>query len=518
MVKRLQCQKALLFLSDASYASPFDSQNVISIRYHSAPPPALRLLKEQITSELKRWRHSPRLGRPLTASASALPFFVDWNRLDYQDIENLCRELLVQMGFRRVEWQKASNEFDLIAELPKKDPDGFEYTELWLVSLGKNASFGMLFDIANHYDPEMMLRRLFRDEVMEKRGLLDRDNGVSLTILMILLHNHESAMEAKEISDRINRRKRKSLTQLRVRVWDRDYVTALVHQFPQIGYKYFSDEARSLAKFRKGPEELYSENIILTERLQKTVSDLQEERNLRIRAERDAVWKDISFSAAHKIGNPIFAIETDLEPLRRRIIDGKANEAIAVTTNMQSAVEKAKGIVEQFKSLTKAQQVKLVPMPLLPSLEDIVKMLHGHEVQCTIKCDPGIAVEADPERFQEVLDELATNAMHWIGTKPLDVKIDVELPTREGRPSSVDASRDYVLIRFKDNGIGIAEDKKEKIFDAFFTTYDHGTGLGLALVRRIIEGHGGVVREVGLAGQGAQISRFICRDQRGSRV
>ena len=53
----------------------------------------------------------------------------------------------------------------------------------------------------------------------------------------------------------------------------------------------------------------------------KLITELEDERNRRISAERDAIWKDISFSAAHKMGNPIFAIENNLDPLVKRIIE-----------------------------------------------------------------------------------------------------------------------------------------------------------------------------------------------------
>jgi signal transduction histidine kinase len=65
------------------------------------------------------------------------------------------------------------------------------------------------------------------------------------------------------------------------------------------------------------------------------------------------------------------------------------------------------------------------------------------------------------------------------------------------------------LIHFKDNGLGIKIENKEKIFDAFVSTRNHGTGLGLALVRRIIEGHGGAVSEIGIPSEGADFEIYL---------
>jgi len=505
--------KGIVLLADESARGglPFDVQNLNVVRYHPSKKGMLDL-ERRLSKELQRLRRGARRGSPIFRGRGSMPFFVDWDRLDYEDVENLCRELLLQMGYRRVEWHKGSREFDVVAELPKKDPDGFEYTELWLVSLGRNAPIEMLLDMAAQ-DPEFLMHRLLREELIDERRLYGRGDDVFLTLLFVVLHGKASAEEARMLSERISRRSRKRRFpfQVRVRVWDRDYVTNLIHQFPQLGYKYFSDEARSLAKFRKGPEELYRENVQLTERLAKLLSDLKEEKNLRVRAERDAVWKDISFSAAHKIGNPIFAIETDLGPLRKRIREVRTDEAIEVTDNMQSSVEKAKGIVEQFKSLTKAQQVNPIPMLLRPALDEVRKSLVTQGAKCVIDCDSSVNVLADPERLAEVLDELGANAMHWVGKRKPEIRLEVELPASETLPSNVDSSRAYVLLHFKDNGTGIADDDKERIFEAFFTTYDQGTGLGLALVRRIIEGHGGMIREIGLAGRGADFEVFLPR-------
>jgi signal transduction histidine kinase len=296
---------------------------------------------------------------------------------------------------------------------------------------------------------------------------------------------------------------------IRVRVWDRSYLVTLVQQFPQIGYKYFSDEGRSRAKYRKTPEQLYEENVSLLNRQGALIAQLTEEKNMRVRAERDAVWKDISFTAAHKMGNPVFAIETYLDPLEKRIHEQRSAEAVEVVGSIRNSVERAKGIVDQFKSLTRAQEINAVPTLLEPLIQDSCKIALANGVRCEVSCPPDVTVQADPERLAECCDELICNATHWLVSEPREIRVSVEGVDKVDLPQSLDSSRRYVLVHVVDTGPGVPLENKERIFDAFFTTREHGAGLGLAVVRRIVEGTGGLIREVGIPGQGANFEMFL---------
>jgi len=333
-----------------------------------------------------------------------------------------------------------------------------------------------------------------------------------ITFLVILPRASQEPRELERLTERLDRRRMKRGPfgyNLRFRIWDQNYLTTLVHQFPQIGYKYFSDESRIRSKTRKSYEELYRENSDLVVRQGKLIGDLEEERNKRVSAERDSIWKEISFSAAHKIGNPIFAIETDLKPLVRRIQEKRADEAVEVVNNIESSVEKAKAFDEQFKSLARAQNIKPTSTLLLPLLKDAVKSLENDGVICSVDCPLDLAVWADSDRLSECLDELIVNAKHWFEKAEKKIELNVVFPVPEPLPSFLDSRSKYVLLHVKDNGSGIQVANKQKIFDAFFTTYDHGTGLGLALVRRIIDGHGGGILESGIPGKGADFEIYL---------
>lgn len=435
----------------------------------------------------------------------SLPFFIDWDLLGPREVENLFRELLANMGFQQIEWGKFSKEINIVAEYPRKDPDGFEYRELWLIMMGSVLSAKKMRMIL--VEPDHYLDRLFKYSRLIKRG----DSSISEITVTVLFIDYRADANFREFSilDDLMEQNRFGKYNIRIRVWDREYLSSLINRFPQIGYKYFSDEGRIRSKTRKSYEELYKENSDLVGRQARLIADLEEEKNRRVRAERDAVWKDISFSAAHKIGNPIFAIETDLEPLNKRINEQRTKEAGEVVENIRSSVEKAKAFIEQFKSLSLAQEINPVPTLLHPILEDACRSLSSKNISCKVECQVELEVLADPEKLAECVDELVANAVRWFDKQVKKIKFIVISPVLEPLPDFLDSTKEYVLLHVNDNGRGIPVTDKQKIFDAFFTTYPQGTGLGLALVRRIIDGHGGGIIENGIPGKGADFEIYL---------
>jgi signal transduction histidine kinase len=497
--------KATLILSHGSVATLRAVLPGVNVLRYETSPEGIRQLSKNVTSALMEFGHFPQQPRFLLGSRTRNLFVVDWERLNREDRENLCLELLTRMGFRRVEWEKKTAEVDLVAELSKKDPDGFEYRELWLVSLGRSIPPDALLDMLSHdadYFVRMLLRRSER-----LTPFLQREFEFPVTFLLVALDSVPRQAELFAVGERV--RRREPGPSIRVRVWDRNYLTGLVYQFPEVGFKYFSDEGRAQSKYRKTPEELYQENVDLTRRLTDTITALTDERNKRVRAERDAVWKDISFSAAHKMGNPIFAIETNLDPLQRRIEDGRSSEAIEVIQSIRRSVEKAKAIVAQFKSLTVAQEVKPVPTRLKPLLDEVCSVAGAKGVSCSVDCPPELQVLGDRDRLAECFDELLSNSMHWFDKPTRRIDIAVSQPSTDVVPDQLDSAASYAIIHYRDNGVGVPLENKAKIFDAFFSTYHHGTGLGLALVRRMVEGHAGRITESGVPGEGADFEIYL---------
>ena len=101
------------------------------------------------------------------------------------------------------------------------------------------------------------------------------------------------------------------------------------------------------------------------------------------------------------------------------------------------------------------------------------------------------------------------NSIRWFDKSAKTLDIVAVAPAKPPLPPMLDAAKQYVVVHFRDNGLGIPLENKTKIFDEFFTTHDQGTGLGLALVRRIIDGHGGAIFETGSPTKGADFEIYL---------
>lgn len=506
---------AVFLIQEGAGEVPLNLRNYSYLQYVMTSK-GLAEFQHMLRRILEDFIRSPRRFRPLLpfpARFVHLPYIVDLEKLDPREFENLCFELIAQMGFRRVEWGKEFREIDVVATLPKKDPDGYEYQELWLISMGRRAPAEMMLEMAV-MDPEHLFHRMLRypERIEELFSRYKIRYDVPITILLILRREGPPP----EFFDHELRRMERRLKErpypftVRVRWWDQSYLTNLIQQYPQIAFKYFSEEERIKSKYRKTPEEMYKENVLLNERLQITLSALEEEKRRRFIAERDAAWKDVAFKAAHKLGNPIDAVDTFLQSMKKRLQNNRHDEAIKIANEMESSIEESKKVIAQFKSLTKAQEITLRPVDLLLTIQHACKTAEENGVTVsvqTIENCPQVMI--DPDRITECFNELVANALHWFNKPDKKIAVNIVKPSKKELPDTLDKTHGYLKIHFEDNGCGIALENKEKIFAPFFTTYPHGTGLGLSLVKSIIEGHGGHIYENGKPNEGASFEIYL---------
>lgn len=194
----------------------------------------------------------------------------------------------------------------------------------------------------------------------------------------------------------------------------------------------------------------------------------------------------------------------------RRLGNQPDRGALQVAEEMGSSIEKAKEIIEQFKSLIRTEEITLHPVDLVPLFNTAAHVAKEKGVEVQIRA-PGkhLKALADPVRMAECFDELFTNALHWLNKEQKRIEVIITVAKKNELPPGINDTIKYIRVRFIDNGCGVPLDKKDEIFAPFRTTYAHGTGLGLSLVQRIIDGHGGFIRETGKPGEGAVFELFI---------
>jgi two-component system nitrogen regulation sensor histidine kinase NtrY len=237
-------------------------------------------------------------------------------------------------------------------------------------------------------------------------------------------------------------------------------------------------------------------------------TELQNAQGRLIRAERIAAWRDIARRIAHEIKNPLMPIQTSIETMRKTHarqhpdFDEIFEES---TVTILEEVERLKHIVTEFSRFARMPR----PQPVALSVEDVVGHvvgLHvGGEVRVTMEVQGALpTVRADREQLTQVLVNLVQNgadaaeARHGASGGHVHVVLS---PAEEG-----------VRVEVIDNGTGIPDAERARIFEPYYTTKSSGTGLGLAIVHRIVSDHGGRIDVDEAEGGGAVFEVVLSRE------
>ena len=229
-----------------------------------------------------------------------------------------------------------------------------------------------------------------------------------------------------------------------------------------------------------------------------TKTELERSRENLIQAEKLAVVGKLAAGVAHSIRNPLTSVKMRLFSLGR---------ALALTTTQKEdfnviseEIRNIDTIVQNFLEFSrppKLRKQKISPSEVVDLVLQLLQhRLESYEVEVDlIREDRLPLVQTDPEQLKEVLVNIIVNACEAMGNGG---KITIEEEVRYR-----DALTQGVSIRITDNGPGVPEEIRDRIFDPFFTDKDEGSGLGLSIAARIIEEHGGRLNLVSTDGEGA---------------
>jgi two-component system, LuxR family, sensor kinase FixL len=218
---------------------------------------------------------------------------------------------------------------------------------------------------------------------------------------------------------------------------------------------------------------------------------------------RVAAMGEMAASIAHELNQPLSGIVSNAAAGQRFIDRGDVDlkeirELLAdISADVRRAGDVIRGIRSMVKKGTPAQQ-RVSLNDLVIKVTQMVKpnaMLQSCELETLLEPDLP-AIEADPIQLQQVLLNLVINAFDAMRDTPVSRR-KVVIATEGNADGAIRTSvRDY--------GVGIPEEARERLFEHFFTTKPKGLGMGLAIVRSIVESHGGTIAAENADGGGTR--------------
>jgi len=209
--------------------------------------------------------------------------------------------------------------------------------------------------------------------------------------------------------------------------------------------------------------------------------------------ENMATLGELAMGVAHEIGNPLGGMKAVAQSLQyEEDLPTGAREALR---RLEAEIDRLSDFLRGFHGFAAPQRAHPVACRLRDIVEDILfwirKEAVSHDVAIGLVIDDQLSVRADPNQIKQVLLNLVVNAIHAM---PQGGALRIAAAHDEGGG---------VRIEVADSGGGIGADVLPKIFDPFFTTRETGSGLGLAVVKKIVSEHGGSIEVQSQPGHGS---------------
>jgi two-component system nitrogen regulation sensor histidine kinase NtrY len=215
-----------------------------------------------------------------------------------------------------------------------------------------------------------------------------------------------------------------------------------------------------------------------------------------VSAQRMAAWGDVARRIAHEIKNPLTPIQLSAERIKRKFSRHLDEDGAADLQQMTDVIIRQtndlRRIVDEFSKFARMPEPETKAENVLQVLRDAVTLQEAGQPEVAFKVDipeGELLADIDATMIGQALTNLIKNAGEAIET--LVEKGAPEGHRREIRISCADQDG-RAVIRIADNGVGLPEDRA-RLFEPYVTTRDKGTGLGLPIVKKIIEEHGGTL-------------------------
>jgi signal transduction histidine kinase len=239
----------------------------------------------------------------------------------------------------------------------------------------------------------------------------------------------------------------------------------------------------------------------LSETLSEANRNLKQAQAEARRAERLAALGQLSAGLAHEIRNPLGVIKGSAELLNQKLaVSDPLSQELAGFIYVE--VNRLSALVGRFLDFARPSQLALHAENLAEVMEQSLKTAAQQGATARIHVHRDFApdlppVLADRELCEQAFNNLLSNACEAMGAQGGELRIRVHPAIAS------DGQTGEVVVEIEDTGPGVPADVKEQIFNPFFTTKKTGVGLGLAIVSKIVDAHGGTLTLASPPGQGA---------------
>lgn len=246
------------------------------------------------------------------------------------------------------------------------------------------------------------------------------------------------------------------------------------------------------------------QNAMLYQEAEKALKELKITQDKLLETEKMAVLGRLTSNVVHEIGNPLAAIMNSVDVLALKLsLDGKLKELMDI---IRWETERLSRTIDELREFSRPRviqreylQIEEIIRKAIVLLNQDLDLTWQRRIRTQYEADLPSAW-ADPDAIEQVLLNLLKNALQAIDE---DKEIKVKLSTRFLKEKS------YICIQVIDNGPGMSEDVRKRLFEPYFTTKARGMGLGMYIVKQIIDAHNGVIRTRSVEGKGTSISVYL---------
>lgn len=256
--------------------------------------------------------------------------------------------------------------------------------------------------------------------------------------------------------------------------------------------KYIQDSLKNVqigAQYKPIKYEGTDEIGELVKEYNKKVAELQQNAETMAKTERESAWREMAKQVAHEIKNPLTPMKLSIQHLKRSVKVEDEESAEKLDRVSKSLIEQIDALTKianefsNFAKMPKANELELNLSEILKNAVAVFSEYDEHEIELELEFDEPAMIWADKDLLLRVFNNLIKN-----GIQAAEVDESAHVIVR------LSASADTFEVQVSDNGKGISDEAKDRIFVPYFTTKSKGTGLGLAMSKQIVENMKGSIR------------------------